>query len=161
MEIEANYKTEIEKNQVISFVPRGNSMWPILKNRGQSVIIRKKNLEERLGVYAVAFYERENGAFVLHRILKVCEGGYVFCGDSQFDLEFVKEEQIFGVLEGFYQGKKYIKVTDTHYLKRVERWYKRKTWRKIRIKCFNFKNRVVGKLKRIIKKILGKEDKNV
>ena len=56
----ANYKTEIEKNGVIAFVPRGNSMWPILKNRGQSVIIRKKTAEEKLAPFAVAFYERKS-----------------------------------------------------------------------------------------------------
>ena len=157
----ANYKTEIEKNGVIAFVPRGNSMWPFLKNKGQSVIIRKRISEERLEPFSVIFYERSNGAFVLHRVLRLIDGGYVVCGDSQFELEKVEEEQIFGVMEGFYHGKKYIKATDSRYLKKVDKWYKKKTWRKFRINCFNFKNRVIGKLKRIAKKILRWENKNV
>ena len=40
--IKANYRTELEKNNVIAFVPGGNSMWPMLKNRGQSVIVQPK-----------------------------------------------------------------------------------------------------------------------
>ncbi len=40
---EACYKTELDKNGAIAFVPSGNSMWPILKNKGQSVIVVKKD----------------------------------------------------------------------------------------------------------------------
>ena len=157
----ANYKTEIEKNGVIAFVPRGNSMWPILKNRGQSVIIRKKTAEEKLAPLTVAFYERKSGAFVLHRVMSTRENGYVMCGDSQFTHEFVEESQVFGVMEGFYHGKKYIKVTNPKYIKKVKNWYKRKNWRKFCLKCFYFKNRVISKLKRIIKKCIKKGEGNV
>lgn len=161
MQKDSNYKIEIEKNGVIAFVPRGNSMWPILKNKGQSVIIHKKTEKDKITRFSVIFYERSNGALVLHRVLGFCEQGYIVCGDSQFDLEKVKDEQIFGVMEGFYSGKKYIEATDKAYLNRVEKWYKRKTLRKIRLKCFNFKNRVISKLKRIAKKILKREKNNV
>ncbi len=156
-----NYKIEIEKNGVIAFVPKGNSMWPILKNKGQSVIIRKKTAEEIIEPFAVIFYERENGSLVLHRVLELRNNSYIVCGDSQFELEKVYERQVFGVMEGFYNRKKYIKATDPTYLKKVRNWYKRKTLRKIRINCFNFKNRVISKLKRIVKKIFREEKNNV
>ena len=61
-----NYKTQLEKNGAIAFVPGGNSMWPTLKNRGQSVVIVKK--EQKLKPMDVAFYQRVDGAFVLHRV---------------------------------------------------------------------------------------------
>ena len=85
----ANYKTELLKNGAIAFVPSGNSMWPILKNRKQSVIAVKKT--EKLRRFDVALYERDNGAFVLHRVMKSTDYGYVICGDSQFSLEKVRE----------------------------------------------------------------------
>ena len=153
---EMNYKTELEKNGAIAFVPRGNSMWPIIKNHKQSVIVRKKDPDERLKPLDVAFYLRKNGAFVLHRVMSVTDNGYVMCGDSQYILEVVEEEQVFGVLEGFYKGKKYVKATDEKYLKRVRKWYSRKLCRKIRLKLFYFRNRVVGKLIRIF----GRKNKN-
>ncbi|MBE5737402.1 MAG: hypothetical protein E7348_03280 [Clostridiales bacterium] len=149
-----DYKTELLKSGVISFVPKGNSMWPIIKNRGQSVVIKLK--EERLKKYDVAFYVRKDGAFVLHRVVEVKDDGYVMCGDSQFTLEPILEEQVFGVMIGFYHGKKYIESNDTKYIKRVEKWYKRKTLRKIRLKTFFFTIRVKNKLKSIFKKLFGR-----
>ena len=146
----SDYKNEIEKNGVIAFVPSGNSMWPMLKNRAQSVVVKRKT--ERLKPLDVAFYLRDNGAFVLHRVMQVIDGGYVMCGDSQFNTEKVKEENVFGVMEGFYQGEKYIEVTDPKYIKRVKSWYSHKFRRKLRLKIFYFSNRVKNKLSRIFKR---------
>ena len=146
----ADYKSQIEKNNVIAFVPGGNSMWPILKNKKQSVIVQKK--QARLKKFDVGFYQRDNGAFVLHRVMQVIDGGYVMCGDSQFNTEKVKEENVFGVMEGFYQGKKYIEVTNPKYIKRVKSWYLHKFRRKVRLKMFYFSNRVKNKLARIFKR---------
>ena len=156
MNSNSDYKTELEKNGAIAFVPGGNSMWPTLKNRGQSVIVKKKS--ERLKKFDVALYQRYNGAFVLHRVIEPVKDGYIICGDSQFTLENVKEEQVFGVMEGFYRGKKYIVCTDKKYCKEVERWYKRKNWRKFRLKCFFFWQRVKNKLRRIFVKKRGEEN---
>ncbi|MBE7087516.1 MAG: hypothetical protein E7369_04365 [Clostridiales bacterium] len=149
-----SYKTEIEKTGVIGFVPSGNSMWPILKNRGQSVIVVKKT--EKLKKYDAALYIRKDGTTVLHRVMEPTDYGYIICGDSQFTLEKVYEDQVIGVMKGFYQGKKYIECTDKKYVKRVENWYKRKTLRKIRLKFFFLRVRVVNKLK----KIFGKTKKD-
>ena len=105
-----DFKAQLEKNGSLAFVPSGNSMWPIIKNRGQSVIITKK--KERLKKYDVAFYIRDNGAYVLHRVIDVTDSGYVTCGDAQFMREQVGEDQVFGVLAGFYVGKEYIDATN-------------------------------------------------
>ena len=37
-----DFKELLLKNGSCAFVPSGDSMWPIIKNRGQSVIITKK-----------------------------------------------------------------------------------------------------------------------
>ena len=37
-----DYEKELVKNGVIAFVPSGNSMWPTLKHRKQSVIVKLK-----------------------------------------------------------------------------------------------------------------------
>ncbi len=143
----ADYKSEIERLGTIIFVPNGVSMWPFLKNHGQSVVVERKT--GRLEVYDVAFYQRENGSFVLHRVLKVLNDGYLTCGDSQLNLEKVKEEGVFGVMVEFYKGKTLINARDEKYLKRVKKWYERKKWRKFRLKIFYFSLRVKSKLKRI------------
>ena len=154
-----DYKTELLKSGVISFVPKGNSMWPIIKNRGQSVVIKLK--EGRLKKYDVAFYLRKDGAFVLHRVVELKDNGYIMCGDSQFALEPVLEDQVFGVMMGFYHGKKYIESTDVKYIKKVKSWYKHKFVRKIRLKLFFFTIRVKNKLKSIFRKCFRRNGNNV
>lgn len=144
---EACYRTELDKNGAIAFVPSGNSMWPILKNKGQSVVVVKKT--GRLGRYDVALYERPGGVYVLHRVMKSEDDGYVICGDSQFSLERVKEDQVFGVMTGFYRGKKYVPCTDEKYKKKVENWYKRVKLRKLRLKFFYLRVRFKNLLGRI------------
>lgn len=146
-----DYAEELSKNGAIAFVPSGVSMWPTLKNRGQSVIVAAK--KARLKRYDVALYFRAGKKYVLHRVMERTDDGYVICGDSQFALEHVKEEQVIGVMEGFYRGKKFISADDAKYKKEVENWYGRKTRRKIKLKIFYFFRRVRGKIGRIAKKL--------
>ena len=145
-----DYKSEIEKNGVIGFVPGGISMWPILKNRGQSVVVKKKT--ERLKRFDVAFYQRTNGAFVLHRVMATTDEGYIMCGDSQLFYEVVKEEQVFGVMEGYYSGQNYVECSNPKYLLKVEKWYKHKFIRKFKLKIFYFIQKVKNRLIRIFRK---------
>ena len=141
-----DYRTELNKNSVIAFVPRGNSMWPTLKGGKQSVVVAKK--EGRLSYFDVALYVRDDGTNVLHRVMKVENDGYVMLGDSQYALEKVKEEQVLGVMVGFYRGEKYVDANDVEYLKKVEKWFRKKFWRKLRLKVFYS----LQKIKRIFSK---------
>ena len=150
-----DYKTKLNKDSVIAFVPTGNSMWPTLKHKGQSVIVEAK--KERLNKFDVALYVRGQNNFILHRVMEVFDDGYLMCGDSQFALEKVDEDQIFGKMIGFYRGKKYIDCNDEKYKKQIVSWYKRKKWRKFRIKFFFFRKRIINKLK----KVFGGKSKNV
>jgi len=150
-----DYKAKLNENKKLAFVHSGNSMWPTLKNKGQSVVVKAK--EERLEKYDVALYVRGQNTFVLHRVLEVLDSGYMMCGDSQFTLERVTEDQIFGKMIGFYRGKKYIDCNDEKYKKQVENLYKRKKLRRFRVKFFFLRKSVINKLKRIF----GGKKKNV
>ena len=151
------YKAQLEKNEVIAFVPGGNSMWPTLKHKGQSVIVKKKT--ERLNKFDVALYLRKNGAYVLHRVMEQTESGYVMCGDSQFALERVDEEQVFGVMVGFYRGKKYVECNDEKYVREVERWYKNPKRRKRKLKRFFNYLSIRHKINVVFQTITGKRKK--
>ncbi len=113
-----NYKRELEEKGVLAFVPSGNSMWPTLKDKGQTVILIKKT--ERLNCLDVGFYTRPNGQYVLHRVVKVTEKGYVFQGDGQDFTEEIEEDNVIAYMEGFYRGKKYVSATSPKYVKEVE-----------------------------------------
>ena len=148
-----DYKSELLKNGVIAFVPGGDSMWPTLKNRKQSVIVRKK--KARLQPLDVALYQRQNGTNVLHRVMKVTEDGYVMCGDSQTTPEKVEESAVYGVMEGFYRGKTYISATDGSYCAKVKKWYGNERKRRRKIRRYFFLKKLKSLPKRILRKVFG------
>ena len=150
-QLEINALSEqLNTSGAISFVPGGNSMWPTLKNKGQSVIVAKKTAP--LNKFDVALFVHEKAGLVLHRVISVVDGGYITCGDSQFTTENVKEDDVLGVMIGFYVKDKYIDVSLQKHKEKIERWYKHKKIRKIKIKRFYFTLAVKAKLKRIFSK---------
>ena len=79
----------------------GMSMFPMLRNRRDTIIVSP--VTGRLKKYDVPLYRRGND-YVLHRIVKVTESGYVICGDNCLYREHgITDEQILGVLSGFYR----------------------------------------------------------
>lgn len=153
-----DYVQELVKNGVIAFVPSGNSMWPTLKHKGQSVIVKLKT--EKLKPMDVALYRREDGTNVLHRVMHATDFGYVMCGDSQFTFEKVKEECVVGIMAGFYRGKRYVEVTDPDYIEQVKTWYSNEKRRKFRVKTFFFFNGLKTLPVRVWRKIFGRKRKN-
>ena len=145
-----DYQTVLEQKGTLSFVPNGNSMWPFIKNRSQTVIIEK--VVAPLKVYDVVFFKRADGNYVLHRIIAENDDSFIVRGDSLLVDEVVEKSQIIGVMTGFYKGKNFISSTDPKYLKEVEKWHKRTPFVKLRIKLFHFSQRVKNKLKRIFSK---------
>ena len=99
--------------QSVEFSPRGTSMLPMLRQGVDRVILSP--LPERLKKYDLPLYQRENGQYVLHRILQV--GETVTCmGDNQIDPETgLRESQMIGLVTAFYRGKRKITVTDWRY----------------------------------------------
>lgn len=91
-------------------VPVGISMWPMLKNRKDHIVIQK--VDRPLRKYDVPMYRRPGlqNKYVLHRIIKVNKnGGYIICGDNLWKKEYdITDEEIVGVLKGFFKGEKYI-----------------------------------------------------
>lgn len=151
-----DYRKELEKNNAIAIVPTGNSMWPTLKNRKQSVIINKKT--QRLKPLDVVLYERENGDYVLHRVIEVSDKGYVTCGDSQTYLEDVKEDAVIGVMTSFYHGKECVEVSNPKYINKVKKWYKNEKRRQRKIKRYFSIQKIKWKFKYVIKRIVGKKN---
>ena len=145
--IKNDYKNNLLKNGVLGFVTHGNSMWPFIKNKKTSVIVTKK--ENRLNVYDVAFYERADGSFVLHRVLEVKDDGYIITGDSQTEKEYVLEPAVIGVLCGYYKGKTYIDCDSTEYKNAVKDWYADEDLRRKKIKSHYKKLSFKAKLKKL------------
>lgn len=70
---------------------------------------------ERLRKYDIPFYRRDNGQFVLHRIVAVGDT-YTCIGDNQFRLERgVRQDQMIAVVTSFTRGGRQIPVTNPIY----------------------------------------------
>ena len=72
----------------------------------------------------------------------------------------MSEEQVFGVMTGFYKGKNFVSCSDKKYIASVEKWYGHPKKRKLRLKIFYFGIRVKGKIKRALSLIFGKTERN-
>lgn len=90
-------------------VSKGRSMFPMLRSGRDTVIIRKPF--RKLKKYDVALYIRkEDGAYILHRIIGENSDGYIIRGDNCKDREYgIGKEDIIGVLAEFYRGGLHIK----------------------------------------------------
>lgn len=127
-------------------VPNGNSMWPFIKNHKQTVVIEK--LKGDLELLDVILFKREDGSLVLHRLIDFKDNLLTVCGDSQLMPERIKTDSVIGIMTGFYKGKKLVSSRNPKYLKKVRRWYKRKNYRKFRIKIYFLVQRIFNKFKR-------------
>ena len=89
--------------------PVGVSMWPMLRNRHDVMMVVPT--ESELRRYDVALYRRGE-KYVLHRVVGHYENGsgkgYVIRGDNCIMLEYIPREDVLGVLRGFYRDGHHI-----------------------------------------------------
>ena len=101
---------------------RGTSMNPCLKEGRDSVLLIRT---DDFGLGDIAFYRRNNGQFVLHRIVAVLDGGYDMCGDNQEETERgIQKSQIIGIVSLINRDGKTIDRRDPKYMKKVNFWIK-------------------------------------
>lgn len=99
---------------------RGVSMKPMLYQNRDLVIIEK--IKERPKKGDVVLYRRGRD-YVLHRIVRVSEDGYVIRGDNTYTNETgIADEDLVGILTSFVRGGKTIAVDDPKYLRYVRFW---------------------------------------
>ena len=87
----------LDQGGTFSLTITGTSMFPFIVGGRDKVTLSP--LPEKLKKNDLPLYRRANGAFVLHRIVKVCKDGtYTCCGDHQWWLEKgLRREQMIGL----------------------------------------------------------------
>lgn len=90
----------------------GISMTPTI--RGGRDFVRLRRLDRPAKRGDILLYRRENGQFILHRVLK---GGEVLtcCGDRQLETETVKSEQALAVVIAICRKGRWFAVTTPLY----------------------------------------------
>ncbi len=123
--------------------PKGMSMYPMLKPDCSDVLVVK--IDAPLNIYDVPLYKRDDGKYVLHRILGKDSGGFICCGDNQTVLEHnVTEDMIVGRLESWYKNGKKHTVSDKGYKRYVWFWCKSLKRRSFFLALIRFKWRLRG-----------------
>lgn len=108
-------KEKLEDAGTVIVTPTGNSMLPMLRNGLDTVTIAQA--PPVLKKYDLPFYKRDNGQYVIHRVVaKDKNGTYTMCGDNQFFLEKgITQNQIIGLIVSFSRKGKEIKCTSFLY----------------------------------------------
>ena len=118
---DTTFEEEINRTGRLVYTNVGRSMMPLLRQHKDLMIIEKP--AGRCRKYDVPLYKRDNGQYVLHRILKVRKEDYVICGDHCWRKEYgITDRHIIGVLTGVVRNRKTIPVTDRRYLAYVHLW---------------------------------------
>ena len=126
----------------VSFSPMGISMLPMLRQGIDTVTLSP--IRGKLQKYELPLYRRDNGKFVLHRIVAVGET-YTCMGDNQVDPEpGLRPDQMIAVVTAFTRGDRVIPVTDPGYRLYCWVWVAAAPLRK-------FVRRVKNRLKRMFR----------
>ncbi len=139
-------REQLAHGKSVSFSPRGTSMLPMLRQGQDSVVLSP--LPERLKKYDLPLYQRDNGQFVLHRIVAAGEN-YTCIGDNQFELERgVRADQMIALVTAFTRDGKRIEVTDLSYRLYCRFWCAarplRHGWRRLRPRLGQIKRKLLG-----------------
>lgn len=126
------FREQLEAGQSVRFSPRGVSMLPMLRQGIDSVVLSP--LPEKLKKYDLPLYQRQDGHYVLHRIVAAGET-YTCMGDNQFVPEpGLKQEQMIAVVTAFYRGHREIRVSNPGYRVYCRLWHYsrplRRFWRR-------------------------------
>lgn len=103
----------LNNGKSIRFSPSGISMLPMLRQGIDSVVLSP--IPGKLKKYDLPLYQRENGKYVLHRIIRVGDT-YTCIGDNQFVEESgIRQDQLLALVTGFYRGENYHSVNEPAY----------------------------------------------
>ena len=101
-------RERVDAQQLVRIYPYGKSMLPMLREGRDSVTLSSP--PDKLKKFDIALYQRRNGQYVLHRVVKI-EETYTFVGDNQFDCEKgISHNQVIAICTEFSRDGKNISV---------------------------------------------------
>ena len=122
-------RASLEAGQSVRFFPRGVSMLPMIRQDVDSVVLSP--ITGELQKYDIPLYRRDDGKYVLHRIVHV-GSAYTCRGDNQFVPESgLRRDQMIGVVTAFYRGDRLIPVTSMGYRLYCRFWHYTRPLRRV------------------------------
>ena len=128
----------------------GRSMLPLLRAYRDAVELIPVSGQQKKGT--IILYRRENGQFVLHRIVALTENGYICCGDNEAVREPVAQEQLLAAVDGLIRKGKTVTMKNLSYRGYVALWVGLFPLRGFYIKVRRWCGQRYRKLRKISKK---------
>lgn len=151
--LDKSIEAALEENGEVVTSTAGTSMYPMLRNKRDMVVI--KQVDRKLKKHDVPVYRLKSGKLVMHRILKVTEKGYIIRGDNLYKNEYnVTDDIIIGMLKAFYREGKFYDVETSKKYKLYVLWVRLSY--PIRFVLCHLIRPQLGKLKRFIIRKLKK-----
>jgi len=120
----------------------GNSMYPMLRHRVSRVRLAAPR---PLQVGDLPLYRRDNGCFVLHRVVAVENGLYTCCGDHQWRRETgLRQDQILAVVTDFCRKTRWISAQSAAYSAYWRFWLAITPLRKFTLRALNWLKRKIS-----------------
>lgn len=116
----SSFEEVLENSGSLVFTNKGRSMLPLLRQDRDLMVIERKGPERCKKYDAVLFKRGES--YVMHRILEVREKDYFIVGDNCRKGEYVRDDQILGVLTQVVRDGKTINRDDPAYKFYVHLW---------------------------------------
>lgn len=114
-------REQLAQGKPVRFAPRGISMLPMLRQGRDKVVLAP--ISGKLKKYDIPLYQRDDGHFVLHRIVEVGET-YTCIGDNQHELERgIRHDQVIAVVTAFTRDDREIPVISFPYRVYSRAWH--------------------------------------
>ena len=153
---------QILAGKTVRFGPKGISMLPLIRQNIDTIVLKKA--PEKLNKYDLPLYRRDDGHFVLHRVVGFDDKGYVMCGDNQAIYEHgITDKHILAIAVGMYRGEEYVSFDNKSYIIYTHKQVRKKALKRMdrRFRAFVImimeKCHIYGcykKIKKISKKVL-------
>ena len=102
---------QLKNGGTVVFNPKGISMRPLIRQGIDRVSLKKPTSPPKK--HDIPLYRREDGSFILHRIIKISSDRvYTMCGDNQVVFEQgITDKNIIGVVTGVYKGDRFHSIS--------------------------------------------------
>ena len=117
----SSFEEELSLHGRLLYTNVGDSMKPLIRQGRDLLVIESP--KGPLKKYDIPLYKRDNGQYVLHRIIKVRESDYVICGDNRRHCEYgITDRHIVGVLTSVVRDGKEVDFSGWKYRIYVHLW---------------------------------------
>lgn len=136
-------RTVIDEGKEVNMRVLGSSMSPFVVHERDTIYFKRP--ERKLKKGDIAFFQRNNGQYVVHRIYKVKGDEYYFVGDNQTLIEGpIEKGQIFATVTRVIRKGKEIRPGDPWWLFFQKIWINMIPLRRITIKAYGLIRRKGG-----------------